>query len=67
MSTQNQKHRRIQVLNATKITEISPAKVEKRRKRTKNKVTEAVHQLCEYNKANGTNYSYGEAVSRGII
>lgn len=67
MSTQNQKHMRIQVLNATKITEISPAKVEKRRKRTKNKVAEAVHKLCEYNKSNGTNYSYGERTVRGII
>ena len=67
MSTQNQKHRRIQVLNATKITKISPAKAEKRRKRTKHKLDEAVHRLCEYNKEHGTNYSYGERTVRGII
>ena len=67
MATQNQKHRTSRYLSATKITAISPVQAEKRRKRTKHKLDEAVHKLCEYNKDHGTNYSYGEAVTRGII
>lgn len=67
MATQNRKHRTSRYLSATKITAISLVQAEKRRKRTKNKVTEAVHKLCEYNKEHGTNYSYGEAVVRWII
>ena len=54
-------------MSATRITAISPVQAQKRRRRTKSKVAEAVHKLCEYNKANGTNYSYGERTVRGII
>lgn len=65
MSINAQKHRRTVMMTGTKIEAVSPAKA--RRRKANSKLSEAVHKLCEYNKEHCTNYSYGEAVVRGII
>ncbi len=65
MSINAQKHRRTVMMTGTKIEAVSPAKA--RRRKVNSKLSEAVRKVSEYNNDHGTNYSYGEAVVRGII